>query len=274
MSDDATPRSCADSCTTRANAAESGESVLFLDEQHLTRDCIARELALSLPELTIISRATAQDFISEDIDRGKIALIIRYVHTHSAPLQARREALDQTGISAQSSLFEDLPAETPLVLMSEVEVPETMLEAFRIGVRGYLPTTMPIDQIARAIRFVVAGGTFVPLSIISRTNLNQEEPKRRPSSDAAAAFSPRQSQVIQMLGKGSSNKAIAYELRMAESTVKVHLRQIMKKLNVTNRTLVVLNTQAHMLHGHSPADDISPHSPLRVSEQGKPLISP
>src|SRR5690242_1855601 len=143
MSDDATPRSCADSCTTRANAAESGESVLFLDEQHLTRDCIARELALSLPELTIISRATAQDFISEDIDRGKIALIIRYVHAHSAPLQARREALDQTGISAQSSLFEDLPAETPLVLMSEVEVPEAMLEAFRIGVRGYLPTTMP-----------------------------------------------------------------------------------------------------------------------------------
>jgi DNA-binding NarL/FixJ family response regulator len=267
MNDDATPRSCANNCTTRADAAESGESVLFVDEQHLSRDCISRELALRLPEFTIIPHATAQDFISEDLSLGKIALIIRYVHAHSIPLQVRREVLDENGIAAQLSLFEDLLPDTPLVLMSEVEVHEAILEAFRSGVRGYLPTTMPIDQIAPAIRFVAAGGTFVPLSILSqhtRSNLYQEEPKHSPSSGAPAAFSPRQSQVIRMLGNGSSNKMIAYELCMAESTVKVHLRQIMKKLNVTNRTLVVLKTQAHRLHGHFPANDIGLHSPLRA----------
>lgn len=267
MSNDATPRSYANSCTTRADAAVNGESVLFLDEQHLSRDCISRELALRLPEFTIIPHATAQDFISEDLNPGKIALIIRYVHAHSMPLQARREVLDQSGIAAQLSLFEDLLPETPLVLMSEVEVLEAILEAFRSGVRGYLPTTMPIGQVTQAIRFVAAGGIFVPPSILSlhtTSNLHQEEPRHPPSSGALAAFSPRQSQVIRMLGKGSSNKMIAYELCMAESTVKVHLRQIMKKLNVTNRTLVVLRTQAHQLQGHFPANDIGLHSPLRA----------
>jgi DNA-binding NarL/FixJ family response regulator len=268
MSDDATPHCYANS-GTRGDAAESGKSVLFLDERHLTRDCIGRELALRLPEFTIVPRATAQDLVSEDFNPSKIALVVRYVHADSMPLQARREALDQSGsIAAQLSLFDDLIPETPLVLMSEVEVPEAILEVFRSGVRGYLPTTLPIDQVAQAIRFVAAGGTFVPLSLLSlhtRSNLHQEVPNHPHSSGAAATFSPRQSEVIRMLWNGSSNKVIAYELRMAESTVKVHIRQIMKKLNVTNRTLVVLRTQAHQLHGHFHANDTSLHSPLRAS---------
>ena len=272
MSDDATLHCYANSCTTRADAADSGKGVLFLDERHLTRDCIGRALALRLPEFTIVPRATAQDFISEDFNPGKIALVVRYVHADSMPPQARREALDQSGIAAQLSLFEDLMPETPLVLMSEVEVPEAILEVFRSGIRGYLPTTLPIDQVAQAIRFVAAGGTFVPLSILSlhtRSNLHQEVPNHPPTSRAAATFSPRQSEVIRMLWNGSSNKVIAYELRMAESTVKVHIRQIMKKLNVTNRTLVVLRTQPHQLHGHFHANDTGLHSPLRASADNR-----
>jgi DNA-binding NarL/FixJ family response regulator len=56
-------------------------------------------------------------------------------------------------------------------------------------------------------------------------------------------FSPRQLQVLERLRQGKQNKMIAYELGMCESTVKVHLRHIMKKLNARNRTQVVLLTQ-------------------------------
>jgi DNA-binding NarL/FixJ family response regulator len=55
-------------------------------------------------------------------------------------------------------------------------------------------------------------------------------------------FSPRQSQVLEGLRQGKQNKIIAYELGMCESTVKVHLRHIMRKLNARNRTQVVLLT--------------------------------
>jgi len=56
-------------------------------------------------------------------------------------------------------------------------------------------------------------------------------------------FSPRQLQVLEQLSEGKQNKIIAYELGMAESTVKVHIRHIMKKLNARNRTQVVLMTK-------------------------------
>jgi DNA-binding NarL/FixJ family response regulator len=57
------------------------------------------------------------------------------------------------------------------------------------------------------------------------------------------SFSPRQIQVLERLNQGKQNKVIAYELRMVESTVKVHIRHIMKKLNARNRTQVVLMTK-------------------------------
>jgi DNA-binding NarL/FixJ family response regulator len=57
-------------------------------------------------------------------------------------------------------------------------------------------------------------------------------------------FSPRQLQVLELLQQGKQNKIIAYELGMCESTVKVHIRHIMRKLNARNRTQVVLLTNS------------------------------
>ena len=68
---------------------------------------------------------------------------------------------------ASCRILENVAPDVPRILMSEVEVPEEHLEAFRRRVRGYVPTTLPINQVAEAIRFVVAGGTFIPLSILS-----------------------------------------------------------------------------------------------------------
>lgn len=236
--------------TARVEGAETleacGGSILYVDEQHFTRDCIGHELARHLPEFTIIERSTARDFTSRDSVLPKIALVILYVHADRINLHADREDLDESGIAAQLSILEDVAPDTPRVLMSEVEVLEDILEAFRRRVRGYLPTTLPIKQVAEAIRFIAVGGTFVPQSILSlhgRANLAQEEPRGSHVSDELADFSPRQNEVLRLLWNGSSNKVIAYELRMSESTVKVHIRHIMKKLNVNNRTQVVLRTR-------------------------------
>jgi DNA-binding NarL/FixJ family response regulator len=57
-------------------------------------------------------------------------------------------------------------------------------------------------------------------------------------------FSRRQLQVLELLKEGKQNKIISYELGMSEGTVKVHIRQIMRKLKVRNRTQVVLLTQS------------------------------
>jgi len=224
--------------------AEYAGAILFLDEQHLTRDCISRELSRRLPEFTITECARACDLTKDDPGLAELALVILYVHADRMILQQDGENLDH-GIAAQLSILEDIAPEIPRVLMSEVEVPDDILEAFRRRVRGYVPTALPISQVTEAIRFVAAGGTFVPLSILSmhgQPGTDRKEPADLPAARELAYFSPRQNEVLKTLWNGSSNKVIAYQLRMSESTVKVHIRHIMKKLHVNNRTQVVLRT--------------------------------
>ena len=248
---------------------ECGGNILFLDEQHLTRDCIGRELARRLTEFKIIECATAQDVTASDPGLTKIALVILYVHADRMNLQAGHKDLDPNGIAAQLSILEHIAPETPRVLMSEVEVPEDILEAFHRRVRGYVPTTLPIEQVVEAIRFIAVGGTFVPPSILSmhgRASVAHEVPHDAPVSDELADFSPRQNEVLRMLWNGSSNKVIAYELRMSESTVKVHIRHIMKKLNVNNRTQVVLRTRPSRLDNGFSAGRLGAPSSLQTAK--------
>lgn len=251
MRQDWTLRRQADASVLRAEKLETCEGdILFLDEQHLTRDCISRELARCLPEFNIIQRAMAWDLSAEDPDLAKIVLVILYVHADHLNLHPGREDSDHKSIAAQLSGLEHIAPEIPRILMSEVEVPEDILEAFRRRVRGYVPTTLPIEQVVEAIRFVAVGGTFVPPSILSmhgRASAIHEEPAEAPAFDDLINFSPRQNEVLAMLWNGSSNKVIAYELKMSESTVKVHIRHIMKKLKVNNRTQVVLRTRPQRL---------------------------
>ena len=90
-----------------------------------------------------------------------------------------------------------------------------------------------------AVNLVVAGGTFMPAdSVLGMQKLFNLEAKS-PPRPWASVFTVRQEAVIKAMRRGMANKMIAYELNMRESTVKVHIRHIMKKLRATNRTEVV-----------------------------------
>lgn len=234
-------------CVSAEAAAAHTRDIFYLDSQALSRECIAHELARKLIEFNILGHALVQDLIaSRDPRLDTAAVAILHVHAERLNHHAIGGP-DASGIATDLNLLEQMAPTVPRVLLSEVELPEHILDAFQQRVRGYVPTTLPIDQVAEAIRFVAAGGTFVPqiiLSLHTRPSLDARGPLPSPDpSTAITPFSPRQIQVLRMLWKGCSNKLIAYELRMCESTVKVHIRHIMKKLNVSNRTQVVLKTR-------------------------------
>jgi DNA-binding NarL/FixJ family response regulator len=89
------------------------------------------------------------------------------------------------------------------------------------------------------LRFVGAGGTYVPAQCI----LEAKQAPAAPSEQApVSVFTNRELAVIQAIRKGKPNKVIAYELNMCESTVKVHVRHIMKKLHAKNRTDVAIKS--------------------------------
>lgn len=127
------------------------------------------------------------------------------------------------------------------VLVAEQEDPGQILKALDLGAQGVIPMTFPLRVFIEALRLVKAGGLFVPASSMQR--LASTSPAK-PMAERAEhdVFSPRQISVAKALRKGTPNKTIAYELNMCESTVKVHVRQIMKKLKARNRTEVAFLT--------------------------------
>ena len=92
----------------------------------------------------------------------------------------------------------------------------------------------------RAVHLVCVGGTFAPAAaLLSRG----DRPQGSAGEPLIEGFTQRQAQILDCLRRGMANKLIAYELNMCESTVKVHVRNIMKKLKATNRTHVVYLTR-------------------------------
>jgi DNA-binding NarL/FixJ family response regulator len=251
-----------------------GRQILYIDDQCVTRDCISHVLAELLPDLSIEARAKAQDLVSGNSRADGFALVVLHGHGGRIDLRTNAARIADSRIIAELSILDEIAPDTPLVLLSDVETAQNVIEAFRRRIRGYVPTTLPIKQVAEAIRFAWAGGTFVPLSILSQCG-PADPVKNGPLSAPPVVpgnFSPRQCEVLHGLWMGKSNKTIAYDLSMCESTVKVHIRQIMKKLHATNRTQVVVRTRPSSFDGIESRGPM--HSATNVLASGGSSIPP
>lgn len=124
--------------------------------------------------------------------------------------------------------------DVPLIILSEREELHCVLSALRLGVHSYISTRLDPDVVIQALHLIQVGGVFVPPGVFLESFKETRESIVGPI--LLQGFTPRQLEVLQLLRTGKSNKVIAYELNMQESTVKVHVRQIMKKLKAINRT--------------------------------------
>jgi len=152
-------------------------------------------------------------------------------------------------LQRQVALLAEREPSAPIVILSENEDLEFVRAALASGARGYIPMSTGLEEAIEAIRFVITGGTFVPASSIV--------PSRSPNDHGDAGknvggrlLTERQTAVVEALRRGKANKIIAYELNLRESTVKVHVRNIMKKLNAKNRTEVAFIAGELMLDGN------------------------
>jgi DNA-binding NarL/FixJ family response regulator len=125
----------------------------------------------------------------------------------------------------------------PVVVQSNDRPGHQVLELLKTGMRGFIPTSVSTDVAVQALRLVCAGGTFVPSSC-----LQSLADQAQGASEGGGFLTGRQLQVVEAIRQGKPNKIIAYELNMCESTVKVHVRAIMKKLKARNRTEVAFLT--------------------------------
>jgi DNA-binding NarL/FixJ family response regulator len=139
------------------------------------------------------------------------------------------------------SIISDLAPSLPTIVLSSKYNFEVMRAVIGYGAKGYIPMTMGFEIAVEAVRFVLAGGTYVPAECLLSAIPSAATPSR---PAASGAITSRELAVVRAIHQGKPNKIIAYELNMCESTVKVHVRHIMKKLRAKNRTDVAIKSTA------------------------------
>lgn len=144
------------------------------------------------------------------------------------------------GIIRFRAAFPDIP----VVVLSASEQIDSIQKLLAAGALGYLTKASPSDVILGALRLVLAGGVYIPPSILDP---GDGQPVL-PESVRHAALTSRQIDVLRELAKGLSNKQIAISLEVTEGTVKIHLAAIFRILKVNNRTEAVLVAQKMWLH--------------------------
>jgi DNA-binding NarL/FixJ family response regulator len=142
------------------------------------------------------------------------------------------------GFTGLVTMRNEVPA-TPIIVVSADEEPDSIQEAITFGASGFIPKSLSKEQMVQAVRDVLSGDVFLPMDHLeshAAGGLDEGDFGSR-----IAQLTAQQRRVLEMLVRGKSNKVIAYELDLAESTVKAHVSAVLRKLNVTSRTQAVIN---------------------------------
>lgn len=123
----------------------------------------------------------------------------------------------------------------PVAIITGSPTRRMMDEALAAGAAGILPKTIPARSLANAIRFIKAGETYMPLSLM-RDEMSNNQSESNP-------LSAREMTVLTYLGEGMQNKEIANAISLSEATIKMHVKSICKKLEANNRTHAVINAR-------------------------------
>lgn len=211
--------------------SEQPRAVIYIDPRAMTRDCVGGWLQANLRGFDVRVLSDPDQIETTSILDERILAVI---------VNAGAERVSSVAVARRLSRIRELLQDVPIALLSDFEDGGTIREAFKLGVRGFIPTSLASLVAAEAVRLVCAGGTFAPAAAL----LCQDDHPQHPAGESSIdGFTHRQSQILDCLRRGMANKLIAYELNMCESTVKVHIRNIMKKLNATNRTQVAYLTR-------------------------------
>lgn len=153
-----------------------------------------------------------------------------------------------SGLAAIPLLLEESP-QTQIIMLTVSEDAEDLLDALRAGACGYLLKNIDTDFLLDSIRRAAAGESVMSPQMAARVAAAIRKPQNINSNAAADSveFSPREREVIIWLARGGSNKEIARALNMAESTVKIHVQSILRKLNLSSRVQAAVYAVEHGL---------------------------
>jgi DNA-binding NarL/FixJ family response regulator len=216
----------------RNGAAAEQPTLIYLDPRAFTRDCVGAWLQSGVSGFGVCILSDPNQIETAPVASEQIRAVI--INTGS-------ERMASAAVAHLVARVSELLPDVPVAVLSDYEDSENIRQAFELGVRGYIPTSLASMVAIGAVHLVCVGGTFAPTAaLLARGG---ERPQGAAGEPLIQGFTQRQAQILDCLRRGMANKLIAYELNMCESTVKVHVRNIMKKLKATNRTHAVYLTR-------------------------------
>jgi DNA-binding NarL/FixJ family response regulator len=264
----------------RLDASLQLPALLLIEPLTLTRTCILNILRRELLGLDIIDIATTDDLnCASGRDIRLVALGIG------------DKSVGDSSVEDDLALLVDYCSGASVALLSNREDEDTALAAMHRGVRGFFPSSLPVEVVVAGLRLVLAGGVYRPLPVIGLAGASGPEqacPRMPPpgsvnSAEKGAAeknatdFTPREQQVLAELELGLPNKVIAAKLNLSENTVKMHVHHIMRKCAARNRTQAVLHWSGRLTHHGRDTGASGPSLPEveidvrpRLSPRGKP----
>ncbi|MBN9046600.1 MAG: response regulator transcription factor [Rhizobiales bacterium] len=201
--------------------------LVIIDSRVLDRECLAHGLTVNSVDMSIATFSSYEQWQHQRRNRKAAAVLYH--------IGGQKVSDPAVGNYLKSLVASCMPA--PIILLADKEEIAQVVRALEYGVKGYIPTSVNVTICVKALRLAMAGGTFVPASsVLALCHASEGGGERM--QPLGGMFTQRQAEVVNALRRGKANKIIAYELKLRESTVKVHIRNIMKKLKASNRTEV------------------------------------
>ena len=253
MACSATPDPAEGAQTDAVEGAPAGLSLLVVDDHPLFREALASAVRLAFPgagvdEADTLAQAACRLAQAPAVDLVLLDLALQGV----------------SGFDGLVALRARFPR-VPILVVSGLEDPRLMREAIGYGAAGFVPKAVDRAALTRAIGAVMRGelvlppdGTHASLPAPSRTRGSEAASNppiasrlaapgpgtKTPLAERVARLTPQQRRVLAMIRQGRLNKQIAHALGVGGSTVKAHVSEILRKLEVISRTQIVIDTAA------------------------------
>ncbi|PMR73398.1 LuxR C-terminal-related transcriptional regulator [Billgrantia endophytica] len=206
-------------------------TLMVADDHPLFRDALGAVLAMGLPQCRLLEAGSLAGALHQLADHDDLDLLLLDL-----------DLPDAEGLAGLAQLRDALP-DLPVAILSAEQDRRIVLEAIDMGAVGYIPKSTPRDALLAALTHILAGQVYLPPAIMRRPPpiLSAEPPTPGAAiTPRLASLTGKQLEVLEQMAKGESNKQIARELGIAETTVKTHVSAILRKLGVNSRVQAIV----------------------------------
>lgn len=199
-------------------------NIIIADDHPIYRNAMVQTLTTMLPEINSFEASNLKEINKILATINSDCLLILDLHMPGVN--------GFEGLAYVSQSYPDIP----IIMISADEDPYILPMSKRHGAKGFIPKSAKIPLICEAVTAVLNGDEWFPDHVIDIPEMRELDTL----TEKVSLLTARQLEVFNLLANGLLNKQIAFEMSVTEATVKAHVTGIMRKLNVNNRTEVML----------------------------------